>query len=82
MPDLPRPVSTDQHYYARIADLLGEQNDLLRQVLAGRQDDQPDPTTDGPQPVELREPNPPIAPAAADSPARRPTGRRAAKKGT
>ncbi|GAA2636847.1 hypothetical protein GCM10010399_82430 [Dactylosporangium fulvum] len=88
MPELPRPVSTDQHFYAHIADLLAEQNDLLRQVLAGRQDGQPEPVPEeqaGPQVVELREPNPPATAApAADEPKPKTTRRRAtaAKKGT
>lgn len=74
MTDLPRPVSTDQHFYAnhgellaRVADLLAEQNELLRQVLTDRQAGQPeevDPADDGPVAVELREPEP----APADDP--------------
>jgi hypothetical protein len=63
--DLPRPVSTDQHFYAHIADLLAEQNDLLRQLVADRQAVQAEPdapdTTDEPetpQVIDLREPEP------------------------
>jgi len=89
MNDLPRPVSTDQYFLARIVKLLAEQKDLLRQVLAGRTADQPEPAggePSGPQPVELREPELPVAPAAEAPPAEpqpKPTRRpRAAKKGT
>lgn len=69
MPDLPRPVSVDQIFFARLCDLLVEQNDLLRQTLTGRQeaDIAPQPA-DGPQPVALREPEPAATPPAGDGP--------------
>ncbi|GAA0719928.1 hypothetical protein Drose_06225 [Dactylosporangium roseum] len=95
MDGLPRAVSIDQEFYAdhsrqlgRVADLLAEQNDLIRQMLAARQDGQPEPAADerpGPHPVELREPDPPASAAApADEPKPKTTRRRAtaAKKGT
>jgi hypothetical protein len=88
MPDLPRPVTNDQHYFARLCELIAEQNDLLRQTVTGRQgvDTEPAPPAEptGPQPVELREPDPPTVPAppAVHNPPRRPAGRRTAKKGT
>lgn len=69
MPEPPKPLNTDQEFYAhhseqlgRIADAIGEQNELLRQVLAARQADQPDVTDEpapaGPVAVKLREPEP------------------------
>ncbi len=86
MAELPRAVSTDHEFYAhhsaqliRIADAIAEQNELLRQVLAARQADQPEPTEAPAEPgvpvaVELREPDAPSkttrpAPLAEPEPA-------------
>lgn len=88
MTGLPRPVSTDQHFLAVIAERLdvvaervGEQNDLLRrvvEVLTDRQTEQIEPAPDepeGPQVIELREPDP-------VEPTPKATRRRTARKGT
>ncbi len=73
MAGLPDALNTDQRFYAhhaeqlgRIAGLLAEQNELLRQVLDARQAGQPQPPEQpagpGPVAVKLREPEPPRSP--------------------
>jgi hypothetical protein len=81
MPNLPTATTHELEYLAdhstqlgRVADLLTEQNELLRQVLTARQTDpagpEPEPAEDntpaGPVPVKLREPDPPRDPAPAE----------------
>jgi hypothetical protein len=84
MTDLPRAVNTEQLFLAhqceqldRLADAIGEQNELLRQVLTARQagpaePERPaaaEPADSGPVAVKLREPEPPTTSKSAPEPA-------------
>lgn len=61
MSNLPRPVSTGDTYLAAIHGALAEQNTLLGEIrdrLGQANDKTPPAETPGPQPVDLREPEP------------------------
>lgn len=62
MPDLPKPVTTDQEFMAAMCARLDAQNSLLGEIrdrLGQANDETPPAAGSGPRPVELREPEPP-----------------------
>lgn len=82
LPDLPRPVTTDQKLLTAVVRRLDDQNELLAQIL----DRLPRPLTVAQgQTVELREPSvqtPEAKPAAGPSPTPPPATARSARKTT